>query len=120
VHCHQGRTAQAPGAPIWSLGALDATYGATGFNVCPVEFWSCYGMIPPWYFSNPPFGIGMLTLCHCFSEICKFLFSFSRGSQLRTCLECQRDFGLRHLSNARTVKTVELYVDGLNTFFIVW
>jgi hypothetical protein len=46
------------GVHIMPMSVLDARHGATGFNVCPGAFMSCFDLILPCYSPNHPFWNG--------------------------------------------------------------
>jgi hypothetical protein len=37
---------------------MPARHKSVRFNVCPAGFWSCFGLIPPFYVPIPPFWNG--------------------------------------------------------------
>jgi hypothetical protein len=62
------------GVHITTSCALDARHGATGFSVCPSEFWLCFDSIPP--YPIPQFGDRNVYSVPCVLELCNFLFDF--------------------------------------------
>lgn len=70
------------GAHVTLLCAQDTRHGAIGFSVAPPGFdlalvWALLTIC--WFLSS---GIELFTLCHCFLDVCSFLFNFNWVSHL--------------------------------------